>query len=83
MKVTLLDNNLNKKITILLPSAMIKTKFFWKQVYKSKSVEMRMNYKNNKIYKHIYKQTKKYIKQNGHFVFMEVVSSNYSIKVII
>ncbi len=83
MKVSLHNNNSNKKITILLPTTIIKTNLFWKQVYKSKSVEMRIDYKNNKIYKHIYKQIKKYTKQNGHFVFMEIVSSNYCIKMII
>lgn len=79
MKVILLDNSLNRKVTLLLPNAIIKTNLFWKQVYKSKSLEMGIDYKNNKIYKHIYKQIKKYTKQNGHFVFMEIVSSNYSI----
>lgn len=89
MKIKVLNKNKSekfKKISILLPTSLIKTKMFWKQVYKNNTLDkddVEEYIKSLVTYKKIYKQIKKYVKANGHFVLLEVISNNYCVKIIL
>ena len=80
MKLIVVDKNSinNKGITFVLPTILIKSKVFWKFVYKEKDYYVSVN-----IFKKMNKQIKKYIRINGHFTFLEVMNDNYLVKVIL
>jgi hypothetical protein len=80
MKLIVVDKNSinNKGITFVLPTIFIKSKVFWKFVYKEKDYQVSVN-----IFKKLYKQIKKYIRINGHFTLLEVMNDNYLVKVIL
>lgn len=92
MKIKIINNNKKerfKKFSISLPSSLIKTKFFWKQVYKDEETkelteEAKIEYeKAIRASKKVYKEIRKFVKENGHFVLLEVLSANYCVKIIL
>lgn len=92
MKIKVINKNKNekfKRFSISLPTALIKTKLFWKQVYKNEKTnklteETKIEYKKTiKTCKKIYKEIRKYVKEKGHFVLLEVLSNNYCVKIVL
>ena len=59
------------KINLFLPTSLIKSKFIWNQVLKYGGINI-----DKEVMKKAYKVLKDYIKENGHFVLVHVVSSD-------
>ena len=59
------------RINLLLPNSLIKSKLVWDSIKKYGNIEF-----DRKVMKKVYKVLKDYIKENGHFVLVHVVSSN-------
>lgn len=71
MKITILKKEQNKKIKIILPLFMLKSKFILNAINEN------IDYSNNKVlFNDIYISLKKYIKKYGHFNLVEVKTSD-------
>lgn len=78
MKIKVVDKKENRRLTLYLSTSIVKLKLTWKIISK-KSKEA---YKYYPLVKECYGILKRYIKENGHFIFVEV-SSNSGDRVII
>lgn len=82
-------SSIKHTIKLYLPTSFIKMKFIWKCIYKEQYKDLSIEEKNNKInettrnIRKIYNEIKKYIKKNGHFILLEVESSEGNIKIIL
>ena len=78
------NDNKNKKLQILLPNSLIKSKLIWKLIFKNtKDVTFEDFEYSYKVGAKLYKAIKDYIKANGHFVFMEIDTPNTYVKIVL
>lgn len=82
MKIKILLEN-KKRFTIFLPTSFIKSKLLYKYLYNDKDKNEQAIIQTRQFVKKMYKEIKKYISNNGHFVFIEVYNSDCFIKIII
>lgn len=76
MKIIIKDDG--KKFSIRLPLFLIKSKTIQKAITKNSNSQMREFIKSS------YKELKRFIKDNGHFVFLDVrESSGTGVKIVL
>lgn len=87
MKLNIQFKNKNSRIiNLCLPNGLIKTRIFWNILFKKRDQKSEDNIKVKNIKwisKKIYKELKKFIKQNGHFTFLEIDTEQTTIKMIV
>lgn len=73
MKVAISYKSKKKNINFWLPNSVIKTKVFWRWI----SNDINLN-NEDLIYilRSLYKQLKKYVKQNGHFYLITIKTND-------
>ena len=76
MKIIINSEDINKKI--YLPNCLIKSKFILNKLSKDNNEELK------KFIISIYKDLRKYIRKNGHFIIVDIESNDgENIKIII
>lgn len=86
LNVRLTDEDLKKvkNINLYLPNGFINTKIFWQMILKYVDKENKDKViTTRKTVSKFYKVIRKYIKENGHFTLIEVVSEDAFIEVIL
>ena len=71
MRIKVISKEEKVKINIVLPTSLIKSKIILNKIKKYSGVDLDIN-----TFKNMYKVLKDYIKENGHFNLVEVITND-------
>ena len=71
MRIKVISKEEKVKINLVLPTSLIKSKIILNKINKYSRVDLDMN-----TFKNMYKVLKDYIKENGHFNLVEVITND-------
>lgn len=76
------DREKSLRFSFILPTSLVKTKWIWKFAIKSADENKQEEIiQARKFVLYGYKALKKYIKENGHFTLVEVMSEDAYVKI--
>ncbi|MBE6143604.1 MAG: hypothetical protein E7177_06460 [Erysipelotrichaceae bacterium] len=71
MRIKVISKEEKVKINLVLPTSLIKSKIILNKIKKYSGVDLDIN-----TFKNMYKVLKDYIKENGHFNLVEVITND-------
>ena len=71
MRIKVISKEEKVRINLVLPTSLIKSKIILNKIKKYSGVDLDIN-----TFKNMYKVLKDYIKENGHFNLVEVISND-------
>ena len=71
MRIKVISKEEKVKINLVLPTSLIKSKIILNKIKNYSKVDLDLN-----IFKNMYKVLKDYIKENGHFNLVEVITND-------
>lgn len=85
MKINIKVNEEDSKfrLNLWVPTSLIKSRFIWKQVGKSKGMTPELSQRIQKAVSKAYSEIKEYIRANGHFTLVEADSDGTHVKITI